>query len=49
MKKEEKNKCILLNEAEVRNVNGGYREPTPEELERIREIYGPLAEYIICW
>lgn len=49
MKKEENNKCILLNEAEMRCANGCYRESIPEELGRIREIYGSLAEYIICW
>lgn len=49
MKSKESNKCILLNEAEVRNVNGGFCEPTPEELEAIRKIYGPFAEYLFCW
>lgn len=49
MSKKENNKFILLNEVEAKNVNGGYQKPTPEEMERIREIYGPFAEFFICW
>lgn len=29
-------------------VSGGYAPPTAEQMEQLREIYGPLAD-IICW
>jgi hypothetical protein len=38
-----------LNKEEMVNLNGGLIPPTEEELNRLREIYGPWAEYIWCW
>lgn len=49
MRKEVNKKMAMLNNAEMKKVNGGYVKPTKEQLERLREIYGPMAEYIICF
>lgn len=49
MKKEKSRKIAILAETEVRNVQGGYAPPTEEQLEQLREMYGPFAECFICW
>ncbi|WP_203558646.1 hypothetical protein [Bacteroides sp. 51] len=33
---------------EIKNISGGYAPPTQEQLDRLREIYGPAADFI-CW
>jgi hypothetical protein len=38
-----------LNKQEMVDMNGGYFPPTEEELEIIRQRYGPWGEYIMCW
>lgn len=48
MKKEVNKKLAMLDNAEMKRVNGGYVKLTKEQLEQLKEIYGPMAEYIIC-
>lgn len=48
-KNEEQTLFNPLNEQEQRNINGGYSEPTEEELKRLESQYGPWAKYIICF
>lgn len=37
-----------LTQEEVKNIMGGYAPPTKEQMDRLREIYGPAADFI-CW
>lgn len=37
-----------LNVDEMKSVIGGYIPPSDEQMKRLREVYGPLAD-IICW
>lgn len=47
--KDNRNTLEQMSETACRNINGGYVEPTPEQMERLRKIYGPLADIIIYW
>lgn len=47
--KENRNFLEPISETASRNINGGYVEPTPEQMEYLRKIYGPLADVIIYW
>lgn len=47
--KENRNSLEPITETACRNINGGYVEPTPEQMEYLRKIYGPLADVIIYW
>lgn len=49
MRKEVNKKLAMLDNVEMKRVNGGYVKPTKKQLEILREIYGPMAEYIICF
>lgn len=33
---------------ELKSVNGGYAPPTKEQMDALREKYGPFAD-MICW
>lgn len=48
MKKSNEQMLTLLNVNEMRDVMGGFVPPTEEQMERLRQILGPLAD-IICW